>query len=187
MIITPDIFTPFHTEDIGLHSVNDEEILKTLIRDINFLNELVPPGVIIWINLNKENVQTPDPYFWQLCDGAEITANQSPLKTDPSLPDFPRLTPELMNCYAKMSPNLQRNNVINRTDLNTPGSQMHNLKHNHGGYTGNSGISPYKYGDNNNEEDTYADHRHSISHDRDEEVLLDAPMYMYLTPYLKIV
>ena len=187
MIITPDIFTPFHTEDIGYNSVNDEEILTTLIRDINFLNELVPPGVIIWINLNKENVSPPNPYFWQLCDGSEITANHSPLKTDPSLPDFPRLTPELMNCYMKMSPNNQRNNVISRTEVNTEGSQFHDLSHNHGGSTGSYKGPTFAEEDDDDGDKTLENHSHSISNDLENNYKIDAPMYMYLTPYLKIV
>lgn len=187
MIITPDIFTPFHTEDISYNSVNDEEILKTLIRDINFLNDLVPPGVIIWINLNKDKVSQPNSYFWQLCDGSEITADHSPLKTDPSLPDFPRLTPNLLDCYMKMSPDSQRNNIISSTDINTVGSQMHDLSHNHGGNTGYFQGQIIVEDDDSEGDRTLSNHSHTISSDLENNYFLDAPMYMYLTPYIKIV
>lgn len=187
MIITPDIFTPFHTEDISKFSINDEEILKILIRDMNFINEFVPPGVIIWININKADVSLPDSYFWQLCDGAEITADHSPIKTDPSLPDYPRLTPNLLNCYMRMSPDSQRNNVISNSDINTEGSQYHNLSHNHGGRTGYFQGPTWSEDDDNDGDKSLGNHYHSIPSDLSSNQFIDSPAYRYLTPYLKIV
>lgn len=113
MIITPNIFTDIFESELEYEENINEETLKKLIRNANFLADLIPLGTIIWININRENVDPPDPYYWQICNGGEITANHSPLKTNPTLPDEKKRTPNLLNSFVRFSQDANTNGSVN--------------------------------------------------------------------------
>jgi len=113
MIITPNVFTDIFEEELQFEGGINEETLKKFIRNNNFLVDLIPLGTIIWININYNGVNQPDAYYFQLCDGSEITASHSPLKTNSTLPDEKKRTPNLLNTFVKFSPDANQNEIIN--------------------------------------------------------------------------
>lgn len=173
MIVTPPVFTPIHEEETNYLSPNSEEIIKKMIRNSNFLLDLAPVGTIIWINPNQLGGGQPSSRFWQICDGSEITDANSPLR---SIGLELRYTPNLRNNYPC--------GTNNPTSNPSYGSHNHSLQHSHttgGANTDGGGLK--KKGNRNRRNP----HGHILATQYDEVTTIEAPAYVYLIAYMKIV
>lgn len=79
-VVKPVVFTPIHDDEISINDPVQEEVLKKMIRNINMLRQLIPPGIVVPVHINLSNVELPNETgIWQLTDGSEITDPASPL------------------------------------------------------------------------------------------------------------
>lgn len=123
-IVTPNIFTSHHLEEVQALTSANEEALKKVIYNINYLIGFQPIGKLMFYSFGQDGLPAIDETVWQLCDGTEITNPNSPLRT---IGVSTRFTPNLLtsNKYLRGAPD-QRN-----TD--TGGSNTFSFPHNHGG------------------------------------------------------
>lgn len=112
-MFTPPIFTDMHQEEVKFERPVSEETIKKLIANINWMRELYTIGEIVYIHTDADNVDQPDYSYWQPCDGTEITNPNSPLKTDPLVPEVKRYTPDLRNTYLRFTIDEHTNEIIN--------------------------------------------------------------------------
>jgi len=175
-IIIPPIFTEYHEEELDLLSPGNEELIRKIAINNNFLMNLLPLGSILWIDINKPGgIGIPNTNVFQECDGSEITNPNSPLRT---IGIFPRFTPDLKNKYPRGANSIDANS--------SGGTHNHNLTHNHGGYTGGGGgggAGIEKKGDRR-----YAVfHEHTISGQYANPTFIEAPKFVYFIAYIKII
>lgn len=111
------------TEYGVLASTEYAAALKTMI---DYLKKCCPVGEVVPIMTNLPGVVV-DPEFYQLCDGALITSETSPLR---GTAGAPRYTPDLQDRFVKapQTPGL--------SGLSGGENQTQKFKHNHGGVTG---------------------------------------------------
>jgi hypothetical protein len=175
-IETPQIFTPVHQEEIyqddKFQSFNEETYKKICLNN-NWLIDLRPIGSILFVNINQEGSEIPDPSVWQECDGSEITNPNSPLR---SIGAYQNFTPDMRDRYIKFAD----------SEIGNPqgGSQNHNLAHNHT-TGGPSSVGPgiEEKGDRRYR----VSHTHSIASQYSNPTTLDSPAYVYSIAYMKIV
>lgn len=174
-VTTPPIFTPVHTEEVsrnGTHESVNEETLTKIVQNNNWLHDARPIGSIIFVQVNQNGVEVPDPSMFQICDGSEITHPDSPLR---SIGVNTRFTPTFQDRYLRVSPNLSSNP--------TGGSQDHNLQHDHNtGGPSAAGPGLEKKGDRRYR----VPHTHDIAQQYANPTYLDAPAYIKLIAYMKI-
>lgn len=182
MIITPSVYTPIHKEEYEYKRSVTEETVKKIVQNVNWCIDFAPVGTIIYIPVNAPGVDQPNEYFWQICDGGEITNPASPLRSNPLTPEVKRYTPDLRNCYVQVSVNTCE--VVNITTPSVDGSQHHAIGHTHGG-TGVSGSGPGL--DTDPERLSGGAHTHGIPMSFSSSHHIDAPAYLYVTGYLKVV
>lgn len=173
MITTPPIFTPLHEEEFNLLEPVNEETMRKLVLNSNFLLDLAPVGTIIFLNINQSGVTQPDANFWQVCDGGEITNPNSPIR---SIGLNLRFTPNLKLAYpcGALLPNT---NPIG-------GTHIHNLIHGHttgGASTTGDGLK--KKGSRNRRNP----HSHTLSSQYTGTDEIIAPAFYYVVGYMKII
>ena len=182
MIVTPSVFTPHHLEEARqLYSAN-EESFKKLIRNMNYLIDLVPIGKILFINTNQPQAQLPDSGIWQYCDESEITHPLSPLRT---IGLFEGRTPNFQDAVLRAASTTSANPY----DYSSA-RQTFDVKHDHGGFPDKSG------GGNNIDEGQdevepglrriLPDHKHSVEEDLTDPRQVDFPYCWLSGAYIKI-
>jgi hypothetical protein len=172
-IVTPPIYTPVHEEEIKTLSPHSEEIFRKLVRNNNFLLDLAPVGTIIFVNINQQGGGQPNAAMWQPCDGSEITNSLSPLR---SIGLNLRFTPDLRTFYPR--------GAVNDTSTSTGGSHNHNLQHSH--TTGLASVQGPPLDRKGGQRRRNA-HGHVLFAQYDNPTFIEAPAYVYLVAYLKIV
>lgn len=174
MIVTPPVYTPVHQEETAHLAPTAEEIIRKLIRNNNFLLDLAPIGTIIFVNINQQGGGQPNSNYWQICDGSEITNPNSPLR---SIGLNLRYTPDFKDRYPCGADTTTVNNF--------GGTHTHMLQHQHttgGANTDGGGLK--KKGSRNRRNP----HGHILPTQYEEDgTLVEAPAYVYLVAYMKIV
>jgi hypothetical protein len=172
-IVIPPVYTPVHLEETDYKSSITQEVIRKLIHNSNFLQDLAPVGTIIFVNTNQLGGGQPNSAFWQLCDGSEITNPQSPLR---SVGLNLRRTPDLKDLYP-------RGAEFSNTNP-TAGSHNHNLSHSHstGGASADGG-GLKKKGDRRRRNP----HSHALAAQYNNPIVIEAPAYLYVVAYMKIV
>lgn len=175
--VIPSVFTPVHDEEVASESSVTEQTVHKIIRNINFLGDLVPLGTIGVLNINQVGVSPIDGTVWQLCNGSEITNPQSPLR---SLGLNTRFVPNINEQYIR--------NAGATTGNATGGSWDFPLGHNHGGNTG--GRNPpsgneYQEDEGDGVRRIGPDHNHSISSALGT-ITIDYPQWLKVAAYMKV-
>lgn len=98
MITTPQQFTKTHKEEVFYENSINEETIKKIIYNNNWLLDLVPIGSIVYIQTNQIGGGTPDPNVWQFCDGSEIVNPNSPIR---SIGLNQRFTPDMRSRFPE--------------------------------------------------------------------------------------
>lgn len=151
-------------------------IWRKVIDHLNFLNEHVPIGIIIWFYGTQTYadgglINLPNGTIWKFCDGSMINNTLSPIDNQP--------TPDLRDRFIKMGSNFG----------DTGGSDTLDLTHYHGEPGGTTFITTdleNLFGtDSDNERQAGNTHRHSI--DSEVIILPKIPPFQYLSPYMRIV
>lgn len=171
---TPPVFTPIHIEEAKALSCANEESLKKLIRNINFLMDLVPVGKVMIFNPNQRGATIPSGSIFQYCNGDSITHPDSPIRT---IGVAERHVPNAQGRVLRMAPNLSTNPM--------GGNQTYDFKHNHGGNTMGGGAGPFVFQAGGNRR-YLPDHSHSISDDLNERTI-NYPRCFLAGAYMKIV
>lgn len=175
--VTPVVFTPIHDEEANVQASFNEQTVKKIIRNINFLGQLVPLGTIHTVNINQVGVSPLDPNVWQLCDGSEITNSASPLRTIGFLQNFvPNIDEKYIKAAATTSGNGQS------------GTWDYPVGHSHGGNTGDrSPGSPIAYQEDEGDgvRRIGGGHTHSISGALGT-ITIDHPQWLKVAAYMKI-
>ena len=175
-IVVPSVFTEFHNEELDLFNSANEEVLRKMVFNNNFLMNLLPVGSIMYIDVNKQGGDgVPDESVWQECNGSEITNPNSPLR---SVGIFQRFTPDLRGKYPRGANTL--------TDNNSGGTHNHNLNHAHGGNTGGGGGGGTGLEDKGDRRHAVF-HTHSISSQFNNPTFIEAPAFVYFIAYMKIL
>lgn len=172
MIITPQQFTPTHNEEVAYEAPINEETIKKIILNNNWLLDLVPIGAIVPIQTNQPGGGTPDSNIYQFCDGSEITNINSPIR---SIGLNQRFTPDLRAKYPRGAANASSNP--------TGGTWNHNLAHAHstGGPSAVGGTMTTK-GDRRRRDV----HSHSVPSQYSDPVVIETPAYITYNFYMKI-
>lgn len=172
MITTPQQFTKTHKEEVFYENSINEETIKKIIYNNNWLLDLVPIGSIVYIQTNQIGGGTPDPNVWQFCDGSEIVNPNSPIR---SIGLNQRFTPDMRSRFPRVSNTLNTNG--------TGGTWNHNLEHAHStGLPSAIGGTIDKKGDRRRRDQ----HSHSISAQYSNPTVIEAPAYITYNAYMKI-
>ena len=175
-IIIPPVFTETHNEEISLNSPGNEEFMRKIVLNNNFLMNLTPVGSILWIDVNKPGGDgIPLSTTFQECNGSEITDPNSPLR---SVGIFQRFTPDLRGKYARGA-----NTTI---DNNSGGSHNHNLTHAHSGETGIGGVINFALEDKGDRRAS-GFHTHTIPTQYANPTVIESPKFVYFIAYIKII
>lgn len=102
-----------------------QELATAIYNNNVWLNALIPVGMVIPIMTNIPGVASPDPNIWQECDGAEITNENSPLRSFGGVQYF---TPNLIDKYIRVPTSFGFAGLDG-------GVNAYDFTHNHGGYT----------------------------------------------------
>ena len=177
MIVTPAVFTPIHDEEASVEASFNEQTVKKIIRNINFLGDLVPLGTILTANINQVGAAPLDPNVWQLCDGSEITNSNSPLRTIGFIQNF---VPNIDEKYIKAAPATTGNAQA--------GTWTFPVGHDHGGNTGDRNPSSpiaYEKDEGNGVRRIGGSHTHSIGSALGN-INIDFPKWLKVAAYMKI-
>ncbi len=117
------VYTPLDDSAVQFGDAMTVEEFQAISADLDHLMDSVPPGMIVPVLYGLTGVPQPDARIWQLCDGSDITDDNSPLRGY-STPDYATLGRYLKGADAP------------GTIGNTGGSLSHSLAHAHGGATG---------------------------------------------------
>lgn len=173
-IIIPTIFTEYHNEELDLLTPGNEELMKKMALNNNFLMNLLSLGAILYIDINKPGgIGIPSTTVFQECDGSEITNPNSPLR---SVGIFQRFTPDLRGKYPR--------GANSDFENSSGGTHNHNLTHTHStGTAGGAGTGLENKGDR----------RHAVSHNHvifsqfANPTFIESPKFVYLIAYMKII
>ena len=174
MIVTPPLYTGIHDEEIDLNKPSNEETMRKMIQNHNYLGDLIPLASILTININQPGSDPVDTDVWQICDGSEIVHPDSPLR---SIGVDLRFTPDIDQKYIKGSNTL--------TDNSQGGTQTIDFSHDHGW----SGVhtKTFLIFDNDGDDSAliyYDDHAHFIN--SAGVVTPDYPKWYKVAAYMKI-
>lgn len=157
------------TDDIADFSdVVSQELATQLKLNIDFLQSVCAIGQVAPIMTGIPGVPTPDPNYWQLCDGSEIINENSPLRTKGASQHF---TPNMVDRFIMMvKPGGQASG--------TPGGEnaTYAFQHNHGGYTGSVGSNSDVDHSHNTREAAFS-HNHTINYSFNYPVNCEPPFY----------
>jgi len=172
MIITPQQFTPTHNEEVSYEAPINEETLKKIILNNNWLLDLMPIGAIVAIQTNQAGGGAPDGNIYQFCDGSEITNANSPIR---SIGLNQRFVPDLRSKFPRAATTTNTNPA--------GGSWDHNLSHAHstGTYSAVGNYMGTK-GDRRRRDH----HTHSISAQYNDPTTIENPAYITYNFYMKI-
>lgn len=172
MIVTPQQFTPVHNEEVKYEAPINEETLKKIVYNNNWLLDLVPVGSIVYLQTNQPGGGTPDPNVYQFCDGSEITNINSPLR---SIGLNQRFTPDLRGRFPR--------GTSSATTNTKGGTWDHNLEHAHTtGLPSSAGGGLDKKGDRRRRDQ----HTHVIYEQYDNPTTIETPAYIAYNAYMKI-
>lgn len=172
-ITVPPYYTGIHDEEVTRLVASQEESLKKIIQNQNYLGNIFPVGVIIFVQLNQVGVPPVDSALYQFCDGAEITDPKSKLR---SIGLNVRFVPEFEDKFVRAASALQTNG--------TGGNKEFAVGHDHGGNTG-SGGGGNSIGEEGDERKGSQAHEHTIDPDL-STVEIDYPAYIGYAAYMKI-
>ena len=77
------------------------ELAEAMRKNIDFLRSVCAIGEIAPIMVNIPGVPTPNPNYWQECDGSEIINENSPLRSQGAIQRF---TPNMIDRYILITP-----------------------------------------------------------------------------------
>lgn len=182
MIVTPPIFTAHHIEESKLLYSANEESFRKLIRNTNYLIDLVPIGKVMFINTNQPAAQLPNSGIWQYCDGSEITHPLSPLRT---IGLFEGRTPNLQDCVLRAATATSSNTIDRGSER-----QTFDFAHDHTGFTETMGGGDLIYEGQDEEEPglrrILPDHKHSVTEDLTGDREINFPRCWLSGAYMKI-
>lgn len=172
---TPVIFSEIHNEEIEINQSIDEEILKKIVQNNNWLLLIYPIGSIIFVNVNQVGVIQPDSRIFKICDGTQINNPDSPFDGQNA--------PLLIERFVRFSSTTIGNE--------TGGTLDHTILsgHSHGTSTplGDGAKNLQKGGDNLSRSN---DHEHDVPDNTGELPDVSTwpfPANINLVPYLKIM
>jgi hypothetical protein len=156
-------------------AVVSQELATQIKQNVDYLQKSIPIGMICPIMVHITGISLPDPNYWQLCDGSEITNPNSPCR---STATTHRFTPNLTESFIR---------VFNATTAESGSfggqNQTTAFSHNH---SGNTGIhSPPEGAASNRNIYNVADHSHPIAADLTLDVDMQPPYYT-VKYYMKI-
>lgn len=169
------LFTPLDDIAADLGDLVSVELFAGIATNLNYLIDCVPPGKIAGIMYGLPGVPAPDPKYWQLCDGSEITDADSPLRGG--------FTRDMATAGRYLRGYDSIGNVGN-----TGGANTKNLQHNHTGATSIiAGIDPeqFKTDSDNDEFNGSPFHTHTVANDLGTAINFEPPHVRVLF-YLKI-
>ncbi len=174
----PVIFTPIDDLEVGKNAPSTEEVGRKIAQNMNFLKKLMPIGEICAIHVNQPSVPALDRTIFQLCDGALIEDETSPLR---STPGNDRYTPNTEDRYIRGA----NNSTVIGNELG--GAATVNLAHAHGGATGIYTRDPGgpEGAEGSNYLSTPYQHSHTIASDLSAAEPLDPP-YMKMGFYIRL-
>lgn len=136
--------------------------------NIDFLQGVCAVGMIAPILTGLPGVPEPDSNIWQLCDGSEITNENSPLR---SLGANLHYTPNMIDRFVMMvKPGGQSSGTLGGEN------NTFALRHNHGGYTGSVGTNGNGRHSHSQREAAFS-HNHTIAQDFIFAVNFEPPYY----------
>jgi hypothetical protein len=178
-VVIPSIFTPVHDEETQKHTSTNEESVRKIIHDTNYLSNLLPLGQIIQIQINQVGVPVVDSNVWQLCDGSEIVNPLSLLRT---IGINQRFTPDFPDTFIRGAPATTGNA--------SGGSQFFPLDHGHFGGTGfdsPSGSVVYEEDGDPGARRYRESHGHGMVEGyRIGNITIDFPKWFKVAPFMKI-
>jgi len=172
--ITPFIFTDIHDGEFVLNKPSNEETMRKLGQNYNYLGDLIPLASIITINSNQIGAEPVNTDIWQFCDGSEIVHPDSPLR---SIGINTRFVPDISEKYIKGADTLNTNPQ--------GGSQTINFSHNHGP-TGSSGINLLIYDNDGDDNALKFDDLHAHTVNPSGSVTVDYPKWLKVAAHMKI-
>jgi hypothetical protein len=78
-ITRPPALNELHVEDFDQNQPVTEDTIRKLIQNMNMLRALSPIGMVKAYHVEIPGVKLPDINLYNLCDGSNITASESPL------------------------------------------------------------------------------------------------------------
>lgn len=145
------------------------ETFAAIADAVNYLIDSMPVGSIVPIFVGFPGVPTPDPAFWQECDGSIVTNGNSPLFGE-AVPDHTD------GRYLKGA------STIGEVG-NFGGSLTKNLAHDHGGRTDVKEFE--RRSDSDDDGWNVRDHDHSVPSDMGE--IEFEPAHIRIKHYIKIL
>jgi hypothetical protein len=173
MIVTPQQYTPVHNEEVAYQATINEETIKKIIYNNNWLLDLMPLGSIVALQTNQPGGGTPDPNIYQFCDGSEITNSNSPIR---SIGLNQRFVPDLRAKFPRAANNLLTNPIS--------GTWEHNLAHGHG--TGGPSSIGATITANKGDRRRRDVHNHSVPDQYASPTIIETPAYIAYNFYMKI-
>ena len=173
MIVTPQQYTPVHNEEVAYQSPINEETVKKIVYNNNWLLDLMPLGSIVAIQTNQAGGGTPDANIYQFCDGSEITNSNSPIR---SIGLNQRFVPDLRAKFPRAANNATTNP--------TGGSWDHNLSHAHG--TGGPSTVGNTITANKGDRRRRDFHSHDVPEQYEDPTTIETPAYITYNLYMKI-
>lgn len=171
-IVTPSRLIPISDAEVAFNTPVSEETVRKIGQNLNVMSALVPIGTVQAFAVAQPGVSSPSPDLWQVCDGAEITNPNSPLRTIGITTNF---TPNLTSKFICGAPNTTSNGTLGTATLD--------LTHKHVGTTGDTdGLHNAVSGSTANIRDL---HHHTI--DDDLGVTNLDPAHQEVLFYLKVV
>lgn len=141
------------------------EIAADLKLNIDFLQAVCAVGQVAPILTGLPGVPTPDPDYWQECNGSEITNENSPLR---SLGANKRYVPDMRQRYIMMvKPGGQASGTLGGEN------STYAFRHNHGGITSTIGTNSDVDHSSNMQE--ARDHYHTVGYSFDYPVNVEPP------------
>ena len=169
-------FVPYSDIDNNLVDAGDlvsSETFGQLANNINYLMNSMPVGSVIPI-LSLTGVPTPDPEFWKLMDGSEITDQNSPLRNG-----------FVANYGADGGTYLRGYNTPGEIG-NISGSNTKVLTHNHGGNTQDAMSTGSDNADSDNDRPpAFQFHHHAIGNDLTTPTNFE-PAHFTVFHYMKV-
>jgi len=176
-ITVPPNYTPVHKQEVQDEASMTEESARKIVQNSNWLLELRPIRSIVFIEVNQDGVPNIDLSRWQEANGGEITNPNSPIR---SVGATLRFTPNYEDRYPRVTTSAAGPN-------GTGGSQTHDLEHDHGGLTGGVSPTPGASLEIGGDRRAHVEHMHTIADDLADGTFLDAPQFLKVIAYMRIV
>jgi hypothetical protein len=160
--------TKIDLDDLKFGKVISFDIAAILKNNVDLLSLIVPIGEVVPIMVGIPGVPTPDSNIWQLCDGSEITNENSPLR---SIGAEIRYAPDLRDNFIKVPQSFGNCGEVGGL------SYTYIFRHNHAGVTGYYN-SPTDVDPANDARQCSASHNHTIDYSFDYAMDVRPPFYV---------